>query len=210
MNKVYKIKLTPDDNGLFNNVKHQKLGLYLGDVTNYSWSRPMSKFDNIKLNLIDAPELVQIKDKKLYRYPKLCLPRIKVDLLKEKYNVKVVRDKAKSDYSIISMKYLDSITSVPWDSYYDISVLKDMIDYFTSVQQQYPDTVSIDFADKLNMLYRTLHTTDRIHIDLLYYHGNNNSNNFDLVRDGANKVLRDIGDCQNLVYVKEENEQDFN
>ena len=76
MNNVYKIKLQTNDRGLINNVNHQKLGIYLGDVTNYSWSRPMSKFDNVKLNLIDAPELVQIKDKKLYRYPKLCLPRI--------------------------------------------------------------------------------------------------------------------------------------
>ena len=210
MNNVYKIKLLTDDNGLINNVNQQKLGIYLGDVTNYSWSRPMSKFDNVKLNLIDAPELVQIKDKKLYRYPKLCLPRMKVDVLKEKYNVKVVRDKTKSDYSIISMKYLDSITAVPWDIYYDISVLKDLIDYFTSVQQQYPDTVSIDFADKLNMLYRTLHTTDRIHIDMPYYYGNNNSNNFDLVRDAANKIVRGTDDHRNIVYVKEENEQDFN
>lgn len=209
MNNVYKINLTINDDGIFRGVTHKKLGLYLGDVTNYSWSRPMSKFDNVKLNLIDTPELVQIKDKKLYRYPKLCLPRMKVDVLKEKYNVKVVRDKTKSDYSIISMKYLDSITSVPWDSYYDITVLKDLIDFFTSSYQQYPSIIASDFTDKLNELYRSLHTTDKIHVDIGYYYGNT-ANAFDVLRDNANKILRDVGDHRNIVYVNEDDIQEFN
>ena len=38
-----------------------------------------------------------IKDKTFYRYPNLSLPRNKVDLLKEKYNISVTRNKAAAE-----------------------------------------------------------------------------------------------------------------
>lgn len=47
-----------------------------------------------------------IQDKSFYRYPKLTLPRQKVDILKEKYNIKIIRAEEKADYKIISKKYI--------------------------------------------------------------------------------------------------------
>ena len=59
-----------------------------------------------------------IQDKLLYRYPDLTLPRSKVDLLKDKYNVKVIRDETKADYKIISKKYINNMFYGGWQSVY--------------------------------------------------------------------------------------------
>lgn len=45
---------------------------------------------------------INLKNKKLYRYPKITLPREKVNILKEKYGISVVRDVEKADYSIVN------------------------------------------------------------------------------------------------------------
>ena len=62
--------------------------------------------------------LKDVQDKSFYRYPKLALPRMKVDLLKEKASIKVVRDKDTADYKIISDKYLESLTEYSWNNTY--------------------------------------------------------------------------------------------
>jgi|TARA_R100000084_G_C4655761_1_gene152854 hypothetical protein len=61
------------------------------------------------LQSIDDSSLLQ--DKIIYRFPKLALPRQKVDLLKEKYNLSVTRNKDKADYLVISDKYIDSLVN---------------------------------------------------------------------------------------------------
>tara|TARA_R110000851_G_scaffold100671_1_gene216343 strand:+ start:8661 stop:9857 length:1197 start_codon:yes stop_codon:yes gene_type:complete len=59
-----------------------------------------------------------IQDKLLYRHPNLTLPRSKVEILKDKYNVRVIRDASKSDYQIISKKYIDSMFVRQWVTIY--------------------------------------------------------------------------------------------
>ena len=44
----------------------------------------------------------------LFRYPKLSLPRNKLDIIKEKFNCRVSRDINKSDICIISNKFIES------------------------------------------------------------------------------------------------------
>ena len=46
----------------------------------------------VKLDIATEPDMIEIDGATLYRYPKLSLPRVKLDGLKDKYNVKVVRD----------------------------------------------------------------------------------------------------------------------
>ena len=48
--------------------------------------------DMVKLGVPNLADTVDLQDKKIYRYPKLDLPRQKVDLLKERFNCKVIRD----------------------------------------------------------------------------------------------------------------------
>lgn len=69
--------------------------------------------ESLNINFKNKKTFV-IQDKKLYRYPKLDLPRQKVDLLKEKYNVKVIRDPAKADIHIISDVLISSMFEKTW------------------------------------------------------------------------------------------------
>lgn len=72
--------------------------------------------DLTKLGVANLKETVDLQDKKIYRYPKLDLPRQKVDLLKEKFNCKVIRNASKADISIVSMKFFDKLVSREWKS----------------------------------------------------------------------------------------------
>ena len=95
--------------------------LYIGGLSaNYTGTRSnvafgISKFD--KNNLQDAS---------FYRTPKLELPQAKVQLLKDKYNIQVVRDKEKADYIITSDKYFESLTEYHWYSFYSGSDIKEI------------------------------------------------------------------------------------
>lgn len=67
-----------------------------------------------------------LQDASFYRTPKLALPQAKVQLLKDKYNIKVVRDKEKADYIVTSDKYYESLTKYDWYSFYSGSDIKEI------------------------------------------------------------------------------------
>ena len=70
-------------------------------------------FNNLNLK---SNNTLSVQDKTLFRYPKLDLPRQKVDLLKEKYNCKVIRDPDKADIHIVSLKFIESLITKEWKS----------------------------------------------------------------------------------------------
>ena len=59
-----------------------------------------------KLGISLLKKTVDLQDKKVYRFPKLDLPRQKVDLLKDKFNCKVIRNSNLADIQIVSMNFL--------------------------------------------------------------------------------------------------------
>ena len=105
MKKIYNIKI--DASILENNqlvpesfeISENTEKIYIGSERNNL---------DYNLNLIKD---FDIKDKTIYRYPKLSLPRDKVSLLKEKYNVKISRNSDNADVCIISQKYLESLSN---------------------------------------------------------------------------------------------------
>lgn len=94
-------------------------------------------------------ENINLQDKVLYRTPKLNLPTVKVNLLKEKYNLSVKRDPDKADYIITSEKYIESLLQNNWapvlnsgDLYLHFETLKhhfdeyawnELVDFFTTI-----------------------------------------------------------------------------
>ncbi len=76
---------------------------------------------NFAINKFDKKFL---QDAQFYRTPKLDLPQIKMQLIKDKYNVKVIRDKNKADYIITSDKYLESLTEYFWYDCYPAQDVK--------------------------------------------------------------------------------------
>ena len=76
--------------------------------TSNSWY--LNKQDLISVGLPTIKkETFTLQDKKIYRFPKLDLPRQKVDLLKEKFNCKVIRDPNKADVHVVSSKFFSNL-----------------------------------------------------------------------------------------------------
>ena len=71
-------------------------GYYFGRSKN--WYPDEDELD--LLGIITSDKAIDLQDKKIYRYPNLELPRQKVDLLKTKFNVKIIRDAKLADIHI--------------------------------------------------------------------------------------------------------------
>ena len=105
--------------------------------SNYKYQIEEEDFKLLGLPIPDNADNIDLQDKKIYRFPKLTLPRQKVDLLKERYNCKVIRDNTKADISIVSLKLFDTLFERTWnksiaysDAYKIIKHMKDF-DWFT-------------------------------------------------------------------------------
>lgn len=72
----------------------------------------ISKF-NIPIRDVKNSPIV-LQGKKIYRYPSLDLPRQKIDLIKEKFDVKVTRNRDKADFCITSFKHIKSLIDISW------------------------------------------------------------------------------------------------
>lgn len=66
------------------------------------------------LGIITSDKAIDLQDKKIYRYPNLELPRQKVDLLKTKFNVKIIRDAELADIHIVSDKLITNLLTLDW------------------------------------------------------------------------------------------------
>ena len=120
MKKKYQIKININDKYINAN------GQITGDGITWNLNDDMHLFtgnhwevtpEDLKhLGIPTLTEETDFQDKKVYRYPKLDLPRQKVDLLKDKFNCKVIRDVNKSDINIVSMKFFDSLICREWKS----------------------------------------------------------------------------------------------
>jgi hypothetical protein len=87
-------------------------GYYIGEAE--SWY-PNEK-ELASLNILSTDKTINLQDKKIYRYPNLELPRQKVDLLKTKFNVKIIRDAKLADIHIVSDKLLTNLLTINWSN----------------------------------------------------------------------------------------------
>jgi len=120
MKKKYQIQINIEDKHIDAN------GQLMGDAITWSLSDNMHLFvgngwevttDDLKhLGIPTLTDKTDFQDKKVYRYPKLDLPRQKVDLLKDKYKCKVIRDPNKADIHIVSMRFFDKLILREWNS----------------------------------------------------------------------------------------------
>ena len=81
-----------------------------------SWEFRKEDIENLYIPNIKPGKSFSINGKTIYRFPNLSLPTQKVDLLKEKENIKVVRDPNKADIHVISYKFLRNIFDFRWES----------------------------------------------------------------------------------------------
>jgi len=144
--------------------------------------------DLLKLGL---PKLnndtIDLQDKKIYRFPKLTLPRNKVELLKEKYNCRIVRDLSKADISVVSLKLFDTILERTWNAsmpcqhvYHSLKYMKEAnlfedcaLDKIREFLKEAPNTCMVDF--KVQKSWNSqLKGIDKVYDTILDWQANNN------------------------------------
>lgn len=138
-----------------------KFGYFKGKVSGNNHNfKPVEELTN-NLVKLDSSAL---KDKSFYRTPKLDLPQIKVQNLKDKYNVSIVRNKLAADYVITSLRYLNNLFEY---SYKCVHSLSSFVDYIQHISQN----VTGDVILTLNALKEHLMNNDPeacIHIEINY------------------------------------------
>ena len=118
MKKIYKLSVNGDLNGYLKAEKgwfNMELldDMHLSDTS--SWSIQNEDIKNIGLgHLKPGSNSINLQDKTIYRYPKLNLPRQKVDLLKDKFNVKITRNSDVADIHVISHQFIESLLTFEW------------------------------------------------------------------------------------------------
>lgn len=85
-------------------------GYYFGRAK--SWYPDSEEINS--LGIVTSDKAIDLQDKKIYRYPNLELPRQKVDLLKTKFNVKIIRDAELADIHIVSDKLITNLLTLDW------------------------------------------------------------------------------------------------
>lgn len=148
-------------------------GYWMAHSSRFGVSKELKKAMGISFK---NKEKFSIQDKIIYRFPKLDLPRQKVDLLKEKYNVKVIRDPKKANVHVVSEKLFENLfenlwnTSVPFKDFFNVLDNLKKNDYLTDS--------ALSVANELIKQYEL--TDSMIRLWSPYTHG---SSNGDQMRD---------------------------
>ena len=182
MNRAYRLTISSDSSKQKLEGKVDNVGSFVGAKT--GWNEPVANL--VKLDIATEPDMIEIDGATLYRYPKLSLPRVKLDTLKDKYNVRVVRDQKKANYSIVSNKLVASLLTETWDNYYT----KDYLNLFIETLKKHSDKFiySDSFIDNIESLYNKL--GDTCHVAIKTGYSYNSSDEINIFYDDWNKASR--------------------
>jgi len=155
-------------------------GIWLYNTNNYY----LTTEDAQALGLGMVQENLDIQDKTIYRYPKLALPRQKMDLLKDSYNIKITRDKNKADIHVVSVKFIESLVETAWKG-----ALSKRQMYNILVKLREEDLLHDDLLDSLRMTLQDTDENDYFTIDAPYNYHNDGNNGAHIKK--ADEILSD-------------------
>ena len=188
-----------DHNGLVKTdmISSAEHGLFIGASKSYYNHGSSYVKDVIDQSILNKPTMMQIKGTSIYRFPKLSLPRQKVDHLKESANVSVTRNKESADYHIISEKLLDSFFESSWSNF---STAEEVREYLNSCMNCFTNDAFVMIRDMIEegKLY---------HIEINGEWRNQNPHK-DTLAAGYNKVKN--GKEGYDIYVPTKNLNDYN
>ena len=184
MRKKYKLSIKLHDSGEYNiieesgnykihatNIVNTFECYWLGTCDGYSISN--KDLHNIGLGSMLDLKSSEIQDKTFYRFPDLSLPRQKVDLLKEKYNIKVTRKLDVADYKIISKRYLNKIITTSYYTDYNKSYV---YDFMKKAKEQ--NLLSNSALNSFRMILEDTPSDAMFRVDINCWGGYGNSKNF--------------------------------
>lgn len=157
------------------------------------------------LNKLVTPDTVDLsKINTIYRLPNLALSRDKLNNVKEKYNIKVIRDVHKADLIIISNKTIDKIMERMWNRY--VFTKAEFTNIFNLYKSVFQEEIQIEIDE---FLTNVMQDEDIISsYTNSYYH--NTSKAFD--KSKTKKFLEKIdeGDSDTFIYIPVKHEEQWN
>jgi hypothetical protein len=128
----------------FNKVEEQWL------YNKNGWQVEAEDLEKIGLPVVESDQEIDLQDKKIYRFPKITLPRQKMDLIKDKYNCKVIRDITKADICIVSLKLFDTLLERTWASSIPYQSLFQVVKWMKADKDAFTDLATAKIQEFLN------------------------------------------------------------
>jgi hypothetical protein len=158
-------------------------GLYLGSIKGWE----ITNKDVQSWCMFNVPKTIDLTDKIIYRYPNLDLPRQKVDLLKDKFNIKVTRNPDKADVHVVSVKTIKNITSHSWSNHYTYN---EFYSFLVSLKEN--KFLTEDARTKALEILALIPKDARVRFTKPYHSGSGSANHhveFDKLGDFINNAL---------------------
>ena len=138
----------------------KEIGLYIGNIE--GWDLTAKNIESF--SLVNKATNIDLTDKAIYRHPHLDLPRQKVDLLKDKFNMKVIRNPDKADYHIISTKTIKNLMDSSWSCHYTYT---EFYKFFVDLKKA--NLLSEDALIKAREMLETLPKDARVYFNRPYH-----------------------------------------
>jgi hypothetical protein len=126
-----------------------------------SWYLTTEDLNMLGLNV--SNDTLDLQGKSLYRYPKLSLPRQKVDLLKGSYDVKITRNQDKADIHVVSKKLIESLLEFKWTA----SHTKRQF-YALMIDLRENDLISEEFITEVRKILEESDGSDYFRLNVIY------------------------------------------
>ena len=166
-----------------------------------SWELGKKDIENLNIPDIKPGKTFSINGKSIYRFPNLSLPRQKVDLLKEKENIKVVRDPNKADIHVISYKFLRDIFTFRWES------AVPFVDFFNIIKLGVEEGLfSQECIDDLKLMINNADKDSYVSLNKTYYHNGHIKQWDDKFNDIIDKYKNDYS---KVIVIEEKNKKAY-
>ena len=166
-----------------------------------SWELGKKDIENLNIPDIKPGKTFSINGKSIYRFPNLSLPRQKVDLLKEKENIKVVIDPNKADIHVISYKFLRDIFTFRWES------AVPFVDFFNIIKLGVEEGLfSQECIDDLKLMINNADKDSYVSLNKTYYHNGHIKQWDDKFNDIIDKYKNDYS---KVIVIEEKNKKAY-
>lgn len=166
-----------------------------------SWELGKKDIENLNVPNIKPGKTISVNGKSIYRFPNLSLPRQKVDLLKEKENIKVVRDPNKADIHVISYKFLRDIFTFKWES------AVPFVDFFNIIKLGVEEGLfSQECIDDLKLMINNADKDSYVSLKKIYYYNSNVQQWDDKFNDIIDKYKNDYS---KVIVIEEKNKKAY-
>ena len=178
------------------NIKFSK-GLYINREGWHIEFKQMASFMPLTTNKLDWSTIST-----MYRHPNITLSRDKLSCLKDKYNIKVIRDKTKADVEVVSEKTFMSLVS----SKYSVSLSS--LRSVKALFKKHEEAMSEDLMEEMNNIFDNPDNQETLFV----LNNRNSYYNRDLSSDEVKAFLSDVENMEtsHLNYIAEENFNTYN